>query len=308
MLNIKLLSEDAAAFDQLQEWVRAARAWRPILFFLNPNALLYIAYAIHVTTDKHRARTPPEQDAMEAVARYRRITAMEWGPLSPEGTFLLAVQSTIASFVGDIRRRKDAYVDEVALAAHDFAQEEQAYNDSLFWTHPLKAIWKAGRVLIVHALMAMIGFFLATSLGPYVPPEVVEKTGYVWPQLLFGLLFLVLSGYAATWVQNLRNTRLRHTLADRQSAARVVYNNERHIISKAAWDALCGAYEEYAGTPYKEPMHYRPIFVTDIEHSLDHVTKTRKRRESFWIMVAKLIIYNCKQRLPKRRRTKSSAT
>ena len=132
MLHPKPLPEHQSGIAQLNQLIAAAQAWRPVLWFLHPNHILYLAYAKHAITDKHRAGFPPDSDATMAVAYFDAISKMGWAPLSPEGIYLATVHAKLASLVGDIRRRKDEHFDGLVKAQKDFERSAYLLHANLY--------------------------------------------------------------------------------------------------------------------------------------------------------------------------------
>ena len=285
--------------------IAAAKVERPILWFLHPNHLMYMLYAKHTLTDKHRMGQDPYSDAVKAVGRFNQITSMDWDPMSPEGIYLMAIEVVFTSLIYDVRRLKDEFIIEVERARFDFSETER--NQQLIETSAvfLKTLWKTGKVFVTPLLMGIIGILIATMAQPFVPPKVAESTGIWLPTVVASFIFVAGSGYASIQMNNLRKARLTNTLVARISAARLRYDRERLSVSEASWKMLVEAYKQYSGMAYEDPMYYGSVFETGLREDTARREEIKEYQKSFMVVMVKMVGQACMKRIPQRfRRTK----
>lgn len=306
-LHLQPLPEKEPGVAHLNQLIAAAQMWRPVLAHLHPNHLLYLAYAKHTLTDKHRAGFPPNPDAVKAVAYFDAISAMEWPPLSPEGIYLATVHAHLTSLVGDIRRSKDAHLDGLLQAKRDFERRERTQHQAAIRTQPVKVLLKTGRAALAPIAVALFGILVAQGTQPFVPEKVAESTNeylIMFAASLISLLGFNLASYLLAKVREERHYRILH---EKESAVTLRYNRARRLINDINWTPLVIAYETYTGTPYTDPMYYRPVFENDLTEELTAAERTREHQTAFAVFVVRLLIKACARCLPKKHKTKAAA-
>lgn len=305
-LHLQPLPEQNSGAEGLRQLVAASQAWRPILWFLHPNHILYLAYAKHAVTDKHRAGFPPDSDATMAVAYFDAIAQMGWSPLSPEGIYLATVHAKLASLIGDIRRRKDEHLDGLIKAQKDFERVEHTQHQAALRTQPIKVLVKTGRAALAPIAMVLIGIVVAQGAQPFVPEKVAENTNELVITFTLSLLMVLFFNFASYFWTKTREERHRRILHEKQSAVTQRYNRARMLINEINWKPLVVAYEEYTGVPYTDPMYYRPAFDHDLAEGLAEAERTREHQTAFAIFVLRLLFKACAGYLPKKKSKKSA--
>ncbi len=306
-LHLEPLPAQSSGAEGLRQLVAASQAWRPVLWFLHPNHILYLAYAKHVLSDKHRAGLVPDSDATMAVEYFDAIAKMGWSPLSPEGIYLATVHAKLASLVGDIRRRKDEHIEGRHKAQKDFEHTEHIQHQAALRTQPIKVLVKTGRAALAPIAMALLGVVVAQGAQPFVPEKVAASTNELVITLTLSVLMVLFFNLASYFWAKTREERHRRILHEKQSAVKERYNRARRLINDVNWRPLVAAYEEYTSIPYTDPMYYRPTFDNDLTEGFAEAERTREHQTAFAIFVLRLLIKTCARCLPKRRRTKSSA-
>lgn len=303
-LHLIPLPEDEAGAAQLGHLIRAAQAWRPTLWFLHPNHILYLAYTKHTLTDKHRDGFPPSPDALRAVAHFDAIAQMEWPPLSPEGIYLATVQANLTSLIGDIRRTKDAHLEGLLRAQKDFERRERTQHQAALRTQPVKVLLRTGRAALAPIAVALVGIVVAQGSQPFVPEKVAASTNEYLIMFAASLLSILGLNLASYFLAKVREERHHRILHEKESAVRLRYNKARQLINDINWRPLVAAYEAYTGAPYTDPMYYRPAFENDLAEELAAAERTREHQTAFAIFVLRLLLKACARCLPKKRRTK----
>lgn len=307
MLHLKPLPEHQSGVAQLNQLIATAQAWRPVLWFLHPNHLLYLAYTKHALTDKHRAGFPPSPDAIKAVAYFDAIAAMEWPPLSPEGIYLATVHAHLTSLIGDIRRSKDAHIDGHLRAQKDFQRRERTQHQAAIRTQPVKVLLKTGRAALAPIAVALVGIVVAQGTQPFVPEKVAASTNEYLIMSAAGLISLLGFNLASYLLAKIREERHYRILHEKESAVTLRYNRARQLINDINWTPLVKAYETYTGTPYTDPMYYRPVFENDLTEELTAAERTREHQTAFAVFVVQLLLKACARCLPKKKPKKSAA-
>lgn len=305
-LHLKPLPEQNSGAEGLRQLIAASQAWRPVLWFLHPNHILYLAYSKHAITDKHRAGFPPDPDATMAVAYFDAIAQMGWSPLSPEGIYLAAVHGKLASLVGDIRRRKDEHIEGRREAQADFKRREHTQHQAALRTQPVKVLLKAGRAALAPIAVALVGIVVAQGTQPFVPEKVAESTNEYLIMFAASLISLLGFNLASYLLAKIREERHHRILGEKRSAVDLRYHNARKLICEVNWLPLVAAYEAYTGMPYTDPMYYRPTFDNDLFEGAAEAERTREHQTALAVLVLRLLFKTCAGYLPKKKFKKSA--
>ncbi len=260
--------------------------------WLDPDAALNFAYAIHAADDEGLRGTVEGRQANRQADKFSTLSARRG---TPDWEYLTQVENIVLSHARSITRDKKAQLEELKNARIQYQTALQTFRGSRSQSNLLNILYsKAGMRGIVMALSGGIGYFFAQTVGPFLLPYLPEAahSGQA-PSLLLGLIFAGVSRIVSAKMSDFSQTRIEGNYQSRCQRARLVYEENKLEGIQKSREWLCMLWKQYMGEEYPETPSYALVIKAEIntEKGLQAVQNESQKsdfqrlRSHLWFLV-----------------------
>lgn len=238
------------------------------LRWLNPETIMYIAYAMYVAEDKTVEGSLVHKEAVRVMQKYLDQTAQ---PGTRDEEYLIGVRAVAVSYVRAIQRLR-------RIMSENLKEAEGERDNHTFQRMGMRinsGVWRIALRLGLLVLIGALGSALALVFAPFIPQDFGQTTGKVAPSaaggIVFSLIGLIISSIWSQYVQ----VRISNRFSRRVNAAWELFIDARESEYDQHLFDLCELWKGYTGHKYKVVSSIHTVLAHD-KHLLRQYFREQK--------------------------------